>query len=249
MASASPQDHGGHLQIISMLNPEPLRFLAQLRLIDQRAETHPASWHMAVDEALLRTTAVPVLRIYRWRMRTVSLGYFLSGENIPQLQAGEVEHVRRWTGGGCVVHDHDLPYSLIVPSGEILASQRAAVSYQIIHAAIVQALRAQGIDASLADQESGGGVDCFQHAVPADVIGNGGKLAGAGQRRTRQGLLHQGSIHCPELVGEGNVQRFVRAFAQALCSGWTIGGVDTETIRLADSLEVEKYANPLWQRI
>lgn len=232
-----------------MFNPEPLRFLAHLRLIDQRAETHPASWHMAVDEALLRTTAVPALRIYRWRTRTVSLGYFLPGEMTPQWQAGEVEHVRRWTGGGCVVHDHDLPYSLIVPSGEILAAQRVAVSYEIIHAALAQALHAQGIDAFLADQESGHGVDCFQHAVQADVLGSGGKLAGAGQRRTRQGLLHQGSIHCPELVGEVTVQNFIMAFVHALCPAWTFGGLDDATICLAKSLEKEKYANASWRRI
>jgi len=36
--------------------------------------------------------------------------------------------------------------------------------------------------------------DCFANPVPADVMMDGRKIAGAAQRRARRGLLQQGSI-------------------------------------------------------
>ena len=35
---------------------------------------------------------------------------------------------------------------------------------------------------------------CFEKPVEWDLLCQGEKIAGAGQRRTRQGILHQGSV-------------------------------------------------------
>lgn len=150
---------------------------------------------MAVDEWLLETAEVPVLRIYRWAGDWASIGYF--GEIAAARAAFPgVPLVRRWTGGGMVDHRADWTYTVVAPSGEALAGWRGAESYRQIHAALTATLVAGGLAARVSGGESENGAAlCFENPVRHDVIGPGGrKLAGAGQRRSRRGLLHQGSV-------------------------------------------------------
>jgi len=158
--------------------------------------------NMAVDEWLLETATVPTLRVYRWEPHWGSFGYFVSHEEAEALEPG-LKWVRRWTGGGMVDHRVDHTYTLVVPGRQWLAGMKGAESYRIIHEALAETLREAGTAASLA----GGGAparggECFVHAVEFDLCDpSGRKIAGAGQRRSRQGLLHQGSLALP--VDEG----------------------------------------------
>lgn len=150
---------------------------------------------MAVDEWLLETAALPVLRVYEWQGDWGSVGYF--GEIAAARSAFPgLSWVRRWTGGGTVDHRADWTYTVIAPAGELLVRARGAESYRLVHAAVAQALRGEGVSASLSTGAEETGVAlCFQNPVSHDIVGlGGGKLAGAGQRRTRHGLLHQGSV-------------------------------------------------------
>jgi lipoate-protein ligase A len=158
---------------------------------------------MAVDEWLLETATIPVLRVYGWQGNWGSVGYF---GKISEARARfpEIDWVRRWTGGGTVDHRADWTYTVVAPAGSPLALQRGAGSYRILHAALADALAAEGIIARLssgADQT--GATLCFENPVGHDLVDPAGrKLAGAGQRRTRLGLLHQGSVAvacCAEL--------------------------------------------------
>ena len=154
---------------------------------------------MAVDEWLLETADEPVLRVYRWLGNWGSVGYFGSlGEAMTAFPG--VRWVRRWTGGGTVDHRTDWTYTVVVPVGDALADRRGADSYRMVHAALASALVAEGIDARLSGGGDATGVAlCFDNPVSHDLIEPGGrKLAGAGQRRTRHGLLHQGSVAASE---------------------------------------------------
>ena len=63
---------------------------------------------------------------------------------------------------------------------------------------------------------------CFESAVEYDVEdGVGRKVAGAGQRRGREGLLHQGSVR--NMGGDG-VGR-VNVFAERLANVWAVEDV------------------------
>src|SRR5439155_555754 len=57
------------------------------------------------------------------------------------------------------------------------------------------------------------GYSCFANPVRADVMIDGRKVAGAAQRRTRSGLLQQGSIQSVDL-GNGLAQRFAKALSE-----------------------------------
>ncbi|MEO8616852.1 MAG: hypothetical protein ABI600_17050 [Luteolibacter sp.] len=171
---------------------------------------------MAVDEWLLETATLPVLRVYRWAGDWASVGYFGKIAEARATITG-VRWVRRWTGGGMVDHRADWTYTLAVPQAESLATARGAESYRWIHTALAKALAMEGVTAHL----SGGGAEtgvalCFENPVSHDLIGaDGRKLAGAGQRRTRRGLLHQGSVAqtCDGRVSEKRAQRLAGCFA------------------------------------
>ena len=149
--------------------------------------------NMAVDEWLAETAAAPVLRSYRWTPGWGSFGYFVKRGDLPD---SGLRWVRRWTGGGIVDHREDWTYTLFIPRGHALAEARGAESYRIIHSAVVSALREGGRVAGLAGPSApAAGGECFIQPVEHDVLdGAGKKIAGAGQRRSVRGLLHQGSV-------------------------------------------------------
>lgn len=197
--------------------------------------------NMAIDEALLKKVVrQPILRTYPWARPTVSIGVF---EPLPEEQ----DIVRRWTGGGIVHHDplENLSYTLIVPRPGELAQVSAKESYRIIHEAVVKALAGCSIRGHLSAEEgiSSGG-PCIRRVVLHDVVDESGqKIAGAGQRRTNLGLLHQGFVQIPE--SKRGV--FSHALAHALSSRIkpvrnAVGRLKEEISRLVE----EKYASEAW---
>ena len=149
---------------------------------------------MALDEALLETSALPVLRVYRWDRPNVSVGYFEKIAEARSQQPGQLL-VRRWTGGGTVVHGSDAPYSLIVPRGEPFAAVRPGESYRQIHGILAAVLKGTIPTVALAAADAPRvSSACFENPVADDLMADGCKIAGAGQRRTRAGMLHQGSL-------------------------------------------------------
>ncbi len=176
--------------------------------MDDVARGGPAN--MAVDEWLLETAEVAHLRVYPWEKNWGSYGYFVPDAEAAKSLAG-LNRVRRWTGGGIVDHRSDWTYTLVIPRGERLAELRGAESYRVIHLALADALRAGGIACEVAGARSAmPGGDCFQRPVEFDLLGAGGdKVAGAGQRRTARGLLHQGSL---ALKGDDDLGRRLAGF-------------------------------------
>lgn len=159
--------------------------------IDPIARDGPEN--MAVDEWLAESATTPVLRSYRWAPGWGSHGYFVKAAELPERG---LCWVRRWTGGGIVDHRADWTYTLFVPNGFGLAEARGGESYRVIHAALAQALRAAGSAARLeGPRPPAAGGECFLQPVEYDVLDAGDrKIAGAGQRRSPRGLLHQGSV-------------------------------------------------------
>ena len=195
-----------------------MELLETLRVwIDRIERAGPEA--MAVDEWLLESASTPVLRVYQWLGNWGSVGYFGSLDEAVTSIPG-VQWVRRWTGGGTVDHRADWTYSVIVPSGNALAELRGADSYRILHATLAVALVDEGIDARLSTgNDTTGMALCFQNPVSHDLIDSAGrKLAGAGQRRTRHGLLHQGSVAGKTIGAESRMR--AEALAPALARKW-----------------------------
>ena len=180
---------------------------------------HSAAMNMAIDEALLEYAALPSIRFYRWHSPALSFGYFGKFAHAA-CYAGERDLVRRWTGGGIVFHGDDLTYSIVVPANDKAFSESSMSIYEKVHRALCDALEGNGKRAVVArggdpggaadairTAFSAGGYNCFANPVRADVIVDGRKIAGAAQRRTRRGLLQQGSIQGIDLEN-GLSERF-----------------------------------------
>lgn len=200
---------------------------------------------MAVDEWLLDTAEWPVLRVYRWAGDWASIGYFGKIGEARGLFPG-VALVRRWTGGGMVDHRADWTYTVVAPQGEPLAGWRGAESYRQLHAALAATLTAEGTIARLSEGEGETGATlCFENPVSHDLLGaDGRKLAGAGQRRSRCGLLHQGSVALGGL-DEGKSKRRAEDFAGRISAEWRLFQGAPSATEIVSRAEA-RYARDEW---
>lgn len=153
-----------------------------------------------------------ILRLYQWQDDWVSYGYFQTEEEAhAQFPDPSLSFVKRPTGGGLVDHRQDITYTLLIPRQHPWFALSRADCYQRIHEVIQKALADDGYSSHLVVEEQGTSKACFDHPVPGDLIDprTTRKLAGAAQRRTRKGLLHQGSIALPGLSAACLVDAFV----------------------------------------
>ena len=214
---------------------------------------HSAAINMAIDEALLETAVAPTIRFYRWCSPALSFGYFGKFSDVSSY-AAERDLVRRWTGGGIVFHGDDLTYSIVIPASDPVFDESSIAIYEKIHRALADALNGVGERAVVAGGVDPGGIalskhaaargyNCFANPVRADIMINGRKIAGAAQRRTRRGLLQQGSIQ-----GTTTNTDLVEKFAQALSTNCGEIEISEELFQRAQELAQRKYGTESWVR-
>jgi len=187
---------------------------------------------------------MPTLRLYGWREPAVSLGYFSRFAEAQRTVAGR-EMVRRWTGGGLVEHGDDVTYTLIVPHESAFFQQTPLESYRLIHERIALWLARRGIAAGVAAnsaQESSSA--CFASHVRYDIVAGTAKLAGAAQRRTRWGLLHQGSIQLPPT----EESRHAIGLAETFATHIQRMDITPADLQAAHRIAQLKYATEDWLR-
>jgi len=206
-------------------SPDPCRLL-----IDPPAA---GAWNMAVDEVLLDGAAEQnriACRMYRWECPTLSLGYFQSyAQRRRHPPSRECTVVRRLTGGGAIVHDVELTYSLVVPGGHPFAQRRDEL-YRLVHQSLVRALAVRGVPAALcAEPPRAPAAEepflCFLRRAPGDVLVGTVKVAGSAQRRRRGAVLQHGSV----LLGRSRAAEGLEGLAElsgrplaplSLADGW-----------------------------
>ncbi len=172
---------------------------------------------MALDEALLETAErdnTAWLRFYTWREPTLSLGYFQPhADRQSHTASAECRLVRRSSGGGAILHDRELTYSIVLSKSHPLA-RRAESLYRAMHATLIETLAELGIVATLCDGSAADSTPattepflCFQRHLPGDLLVGSHKVAGSAQRRHRGAVLQHGSVilarskFAPELPG------------------------------------------------
>lgn len=169
--------------------------------------------------SLGRGGAAPVVRIYGWDPPAVSVGHHQDEGEIDRaaLAGAGFDLVRRPTGGRAILHWNEATYCAAVPSS--LGSPRAV--YAMINEALLEGIRAMGIDAVLAGSDddlrrawsTAEGVPCFSFSVRSEIRAGGRKLVGSAQRRFPGGVLQHGSF----LLGPEHraLARFVRGAGSA----------------------------------
>lgn len=205
----------------------------------------PAALNMALDEAMMLAATEPWMRVYRWDKPSISIGFSQPIDVVPE-EYRTWPVVRRWTGGGVVVHDGDWTYTLAMPAADALSQQRAADAYRWVHEAMVRALTEAGFGGGELQPEStsdGMGV-CFIEPAKFDVVWQGNKIAGAAQRRAKSGYLHQGTIQSMTLP-----ESFDQGFAAQMAEEVVVHEHLTTEARLASvaqALALKKYATDDW---
>jgi lipoate-protein ligase A len=215
------------------------------RLLQQGKQ--PAAYNMALDEALLVLAPIlcrPVFRFYGWIEPAASFGYSQKYEDIARWTMLR-PLVRRPTGGGLVPHDTDWTYSASFPPSHSWYSLKAVESYYRIHEWIQHAFAHLKIPTTLAaaaQKEIPG--QCFVGMEKSDVLWHGRKIAGAAQRRTRTGLLIQGSVQPPPIpLSREDWQAAMCEVARKRWGvEWTTLEVTGPLAELASKLQTAKYS-------
>lgn len=141
---------------------------------------------MGLDEALLESAAagsLPALRFYGWNPPAVSVGYFQGLTEEVDLDACArlgFDVVRRISGGGAVLHQSELTYSLILPLAHPLAEGDLGASYRRLCSGLIAGFARLGLEAVFS------GVN--------DITVNGKKMSGNAQTRRLNCLLQHGTV-------------------------------------------------------
>jgi lipoate-protein ligase A len=224
------------------------------------------AWNMALDEALLEGAIErreASVRFYQWAMPTLSLGYFQAARDRTLHEASQgCAMVRRSTGGGAILHDRELTYSIVLPAGHALAKRPPGL-YDLAHDTLVSLLREWGL---AADRVSEAALEesflCFARRSQGDVVLAGYKVAGSAQRRRKGAVLQHGSIllsrspAAPELPGIAELGRVVSVegllaeWQPRLCAGlgtdWKLTSPSEVVVNRAQALVRGKFGTPHW---
>ncbi|MBN1912355.1 MAG: hypothetical protein JW818_21725 [Pirellulales bacterium] len=237
-------------------------------LLDSAA---PGDWNMAVDEVLLDSVATEGRcwwRFYTWAQPMLSLGYFQNADDRAcHPESESCRCVRRSSGGGAILHDVELTYSLIVAAESPLARQRAEL-YKTVHRVLVEVLSDLGVRATLCVDSGpigpkGSPFLCFQRRAQGDVLYRGHKVAGSAQRRRSGAILQHGSLllgrsrFAPQLAGIADLadtdwsadelgQRWLARLAERLRLEFLPQALSDKQRDQAARLVEVKYGNPSW---
>lgn len=237
-----------------------------------------AATNMAIDAALLENIprGLAAFRHYGWLEPAASFGYAQAYKSVASVYTGAdpalpTALVRRLTGGGIVDHRNDWTYALIIEASLHAAQVPATELYACIHRAIGQTLASLGIEARLAPcpkncpthnsplcaQPPSSQMPpskCFESAAANDVLrSDGRKIAGAAMKRSRRGLLIQGSIDRGALPDTFNYMTFQSQLVEQLATALNLPAHTLKDIRPlfhSERIEAEKkrFADDTWNQ-
>ena len=204
---------------------------------------------------------LPAFRNYGWNSSCATFGFGQSYEWVSaETGIPDEKLCRRPTGGGIVEHGKDWTYSLVIPATFLNPRQTIAQLYQQVHGDMSAAFIASGIETKLlacsgsqASSKSRRAIPgkCFLEPVPKDVVlaADGKKIAGAAIKKTRAGILFQGTVDrlgLPEDMDWVRFQdHFLSGIADSIESGLQPASWPDELESARRSL-VRKFASDDW---
>lgn len=167
-----------------------------------------AQENMSFDEKLLKglkSDDLPILHFYDWAKPSATFGYFINPANFLNLERAafhRIDLARRPTGGGIVFHIWDLAFSFLMPSSHPRFSLNTLENYHFVNEIVLQTVveyfsLKKNISLLTALKKNTPAVCqnfCMAKPTQYDVVYENMKVAGAAQRRRKQGYLHQGTI-------------------------------------------------------
>ncbi len=163
------------------------------------------AWNMAVDEAILESTAnclqPTTLRLYSWNPFCLSLGYAQSIADIDEnrLSKRGWNVVRRPTGGKAILHADELTYSICASQDDPHVQGSVLESYQHLSKGLMAALQNIGLTANSEPHKAPSERNttkpiCFEIPSDYEITLNEKKIIGSAQARKKNGVLQHGAI-------------------------------------------------------
>ena len=185
--------------------------------------------NMAIDAGLLALaarTGRAFLRLYRFDPPCLSLGRNEPATRYDRAAIARLglDVVRRPTGGRVVWHEHEVTYAV---TASVAAFGGLRQGYWAIQAWLVAALRALGLEATLAPEpplpvtRARGGA-CFAAPAGGEVLVDGRKVVGSAQAHRGTALLQHGSVL---LAGSQELARLVSQDTRARGGETTLSAV------------------------
>lgn len=155
--------------------------------------------------AQLQPNDLPIFHCYEWKEDAATFGYFVNPSDfldLASVKEKKLQLARRPTGGGIVFHLWDLAFSILIPSGHKNFSQKPLENYAFINRVVLFAAQEFLENRSCFELtvQDGFPLDnycqrfCMAQPTKYDVVWKGKKIAGAAQRKCKNGFLHQGTI-------------------------------------------------------
>lgn len=164
--------------------------------------------NMAIDSSLaqLNLSNYVFFRTYRWRPFCVSLGANQSVDilNIENIDADEIDFVKRPTGGKAVFHAGELTYSIVFPVDSFYTPKKI---YEEINSALIDGLTYYNHQLKNLSLENSSlnlretykekfSEACFSIPNKNELKYDLKKVVGSAQRKIRSVVLQHGSILC-----------------------------------------------------
>jgi len=220
--------------------------------------------NMAIDEAVFlmreKLDLPATLRFYAWKPAAISIGYFqkIEDPSLEEYKRQKITIVRRFTGGGAILHRNEITYSLACSTNEFPLLQDIIKAQQLVHEAIIIGLQNLGINAELERKETKGPDPYFCFVAPSkyDVVEEGRKIGGSAQRRRNRAFFQHGSILMDNNITSESrkekkdrgkiIDSLVWGFEKRLGIRLLPGQLTKEEVKLSQELKETKYSTQNW---
>jgi lipoate-protein ligase A len=158
--------------------------------------------NMAIDEAVMiglkRCNSTPVLRIYKWKPPTITIGYFQNASdiNFEKCKTDGIRVVRRLTGGRAVLHFEELTYSILFTEEDFFPFKKREL-FTFIARCLMDSLNFLGIGSKITEKTRGSlkSPNCFASPAQYEIESmEEGKLIGSAQVIKDGIVLQHGAI-------------------------------------------------------
>jgi len=220
--------------------------------------------NMAIDEAVFlmrEKLGLPTtLRFYSWKPAAVSIGYFqkIEDPSLEEYKRQKITIVRRFTGGGAILHRNEITYSLTCSTHEFPTFKDITKTQQLVHEAIILGLQNLGINAGLERKEieRPDPYFCFVSPSKNDVVDDGRKIVGSAQRRRNRAFFQHGSILMDNKITPKSskqkkdrgkiINSLILGFEKKLGIRLLPGQLTKEELKLSQELRQIKYSTRNW---
>lgn len=166
-----------------------------MKIIDYSVNT--GEKNMQIDSDMLESAiseklCEPIFRLYGWSPKCISIGR----NQKTDFLNGDIDYVRRLTGGRALLHDDEVTYSCVCPISYIPNGECITESYKYISGILINFFKTLGIELNYGvNKKVSTHFDyCMLLSTGADVCYENKKIIGSAQYRKNGYILQHGSV-------------------------------------------------------